>query len=107
MLSLYWRKTYLRTPHPLIIRTEWGWKIDFAGRFAKSRTLPLALIWPGFLIDTLFYAALWLGLIVGFGATKRALRTRRGLCPKCKYDLRGDLDAGCPECGWNRAEAEL
>lgn len=25
-----------------------------------------------------------------------------GYCPMCKYDLRGDLDSGCPECGWNR-----
>ena len=28
------------------------------------------------------------------------------MCLKCGYDLRGKLDAGCPECGWNRAEAE-
>jgi len=26
-------------------------------------------------------------------------------CPKCKYDLRGDLASGCPECGWNRRDA--
>ncbi len=66
-------------------------------------------IWPGFLIDTLFYGAIWFGLLFGFGATRtalRALRTRRGLCPMCGYDLRGNLDAGCPECGWNRAEVE-
>ncbi len=25
-----------------------------------------------------------------------------GICPTCGYDLRGELDAGCPECGWNR-----
>jgi len=25
-------------------------------------------------------------------------------CPKCGYDLRGDLKSGCPECGWNRVE---
>lgn len=27
---------------------------------------------------------------------------RRGRCPKCKYELRGDYAHGCPECGWNR-----
>ena len=70
------------------------------------RYFPLRPIWPGFAIDTLVYGALWLGLLVGFGATKRALRTRRGHCPQCGYDLRGDLDAGCSECGWNRAEVE-
>ena len=26
-----------------------------------------------------------------------------GKCPKCGFDLRGDLESGCPECGWNRA----
>jgi hypothetical protein len=26
----------------------------------------------------------------------------RGFCPQCEYDLRGQLAAGCPECGWNR-----
>ena len=30
------------------------------------------------------------------------VRSHRGGCPKCGYDLRGDLDSGCPECGWNR-----
>ena len=29
-------------------------------------------------------------------------RRRRGRCPACGYDLRGDLSAGCTECGWNR-----
>lgn len=33
-------------------------------------------------------------------------RTARSICPRCGYDLRGDLDAGCPECGWNREERE-
>lgn len=109
ILALYWRDTYSHASQPPNWRTEWGWEIP--GRFAKSRTVPLAVIWPGFLMDALFYGALWFGLIVGLGATKRALRTRRGLCPMCAYDLRGGtLEAGrlchriqgCPECGWNR-----
>lgn len=25
-------------------------------------------------------------------------------CPRCGYDLRGDLAAGCPGCVWGRAE---
>lgn len=28
----------------------------------------------------------------------------RGLCPKCHYILKNGADAGCPECGWNRAD---
>ncbi|MHC4093537.1 MAG: exosortase/archaeosortase family protein [Planctomycetota bacterium] len=26
----------------------------------------------------------------------------RTICPVCKYDLRGSLACGCPECGWRR-----
>jgi hypothetical protein len=29
-------------------------------------------------------------------------RARRGLCPRCSYDVQGDWLSGCPECGWNR-----
>jgi hypothetical protein len=32
-------------------------------------------------------------------------RQQRGQCPTCGYDLKGEHAAGCPECGWNRAEA--
>jgi hypothetical protein len=30
---------------------------------------------------------------------------RKGVCPKCGYDLRGQVPgaARCPECGWERA----
>jgi len=28
-------------------------------------------------------------------------------CPECGYDLRGNLDAGCPECGWGRGDEEM
>ena len=64
-------------------------------------------IWPGFLINTLFYAIiLWL-LIPGPFVLRRLIRIRRGRCPRCGYDLRGQPPeagaAGCPECGWNRA----
>jgi len=78
-----------------------------------QRALPLRPIWPGLLIDTLFYGVLWFGMIVGFGALSRAIRRKRGRCPNCGYDLRGHTDhgrdgratsgGGCPECGWGRA----
>jgi hypothetical protein len=69
--------------------------------------LPLEPIGPGFAIDTLFYAAIWGGVLFGFASAKRAIRRRRGRCPMCGYDLRGapGLAAGCSECGWNRMQA--
>ena len=80
--------------------------------------IPFSPIWPGFVIDTLFYAAIWFGVFFGFTSAKRAIRRKRGRCPRCGYDLRGGVSVeppprpelgtkaatspGCPECGWNR-----
>ncbi len=82
------------------ILTSLPWWNDYA-----PRILPLRPIWPGFAINTLFYGAiLWLPLRSPF-ALRRHTRRKRGLCVNCGYDLRGDLEHGCPECGWRR-EAE-
>ncbi len=64
----------------------------------KGRSaLPLHPIWPGFAINTLFYAAiLWL-LLPGPFALRRFLRLRRGLCPKCAYPMGESVV--CTECG--------
>jgi hypothetical protein len=58
-------------------------------------------LWPGFAINAVFYAAiLWLLFAASF-ALRRWRRIKRGLCPKCGYDLRGSADDSslCPECG--------
>ncbi len=61
------------------------------------RLLPLRPTWPGFPVNTLFYAAiLWL-LIRGPFVLRRFLRVRRGFCPKCAYPM-GE-SAVCTECG--------
>ncbi len=65
--------------------------------------LPTRIIWPGFVINTVFYAVvLWLLLAAPF-ALRRRLRRKRGLCPACGYDLRGRGSPSqsnvCPECG--------
>ncbi len=70
----------------------------------KQRLIPVRPILGGFLINTLFYAAiLWL-LALGPFTARRMIRRNRGLCINCGYDLRGDLSSGCPECGWRRED---
>ena len=65
--------------------------------FTGARPFPKTPILLGFLINTLFYAAiLWL-LIPGPFALRRLVRVRRGLCPKCAYPM-GE-SAVCSECG--------
>ena len=64
------------------------------------RPLPLRPVWPGFAINTLFYAAIlwggWLLLAAPF-ALRRRRRIKRGLCPACAYPV-GASDV-CTECG--------
>jgi hypothetical protein len=59
--------------------------------------LPLVPIWPGFAINTIFYAAiLWLMFITP-GKIRHFIRIRRGLCPSCAYPV--GTSPVCTECG--------
>ena len=59
--------------------------------------LPFHPIWPGFAINTVFYAfILWLLFAAPF-ALRWRMRIKRGLCPKCAYPV-GDSPR-CTECG--------
>ncbi len=88
---------------PEVWQTRWGIRVRDGRRAEDIHTLPLRPIWPGFAINTVFYAGmLWVLLAAPF-ALRRRLRIKRGLCPKCAYDLRGRGSGGaasaCPECG--------
>jgi predicted RNA-binding Zn-ribbon protein involved in translation (DUF1610 family) len=81
-------------------KSDWGIP---SGRFSASadpRILPVVPLWPGFAINTIFYASiLWL-LFAAPGFVRRRIRIWRGLCAACGYDLRGHTSGAgiCPEC---------
>ena len=79
---------------------------QFTNDYFGGGLLPLRPIFPGVIINTLFYAAIWFGVFFGVAALRRFIRKKRGRCVKCSYDLRSGFageERGCPECGWGRA----
>ncbi|MDY7107705.1 MAG: hypothetical protein SYC29_03620 [Planctomycetota bacterium] len=109
MLSHYCRWSCTRNSPYVLERGLWVPGLAKRRCGNEGRVVPLAVIWPGFVVNTLFYAAvLWL-LIPGPFVLRRMIRRKHGRCPKCGYDLRGqppEVGAApgkaCPECGWNR-----
>jgi len=66
--------------------------------------LPTCPLWLGVAVNTLFYAAaLWVLFLTRLLLPhhRRLNRIKRGLCPKCGYDLQssGVKHEACPECG--------
>ena len=83
--------------HPV---TEWAvFRPDWMRGTGWPLVLPLRFIWPGFAINTVFYAAiLWL-LFAAPGFIRRRIRIQRGQCPACAYPVRGGTNPLCTECG--------
>jgi len=94
-------KRGIRCSSPVTLRLRENRTATFYGA-AGQRIIPFAPLWPGFAINTVFYAVI-LWLLFALGGTPFALRrwrrTKRGLCPSCAYDLRATLANTCPECG--------
>lgn len=64
--------------------------------YATPRVLPFFVIWPGFLADSLLYAAAaWLACAAPL-ALRRRWRFRKGRCPHCGHRRSGLI---CAECG--------
>jgi len=83
------------------LQTPWTRLSSAINGVPYKLALPLQPIWPGFAINTVFYAVtLWL-LLVALFAVRGWRRIKRGLCPKCAYDLRNrpSDSSVCPECG--------
>ncbi len=73
---------------------------------ARGERLPQRPLWFGFVINTIFYAAVLWMLTLGAFAARRFIRAKRGHCIKCGYDLRGAEHEACPECGLGREVVE-
>ena len=74
-------------------------------RGGHRRVLPMRPIWSNLGVNALFFALLWSAILWPPFLLRAKARNVRGLCPKCAYDLRGNLEQGCPECGWRRETA--
>lgn len=62
--------------------------------------IPIRPLWSGFVLNTIFYAALAWGLWQLPLAIRRRRRRARGRCPRCAYALTGlPPHSPCPECG--------
>jgi hypothetical protein len=92
---LFWRKAKERQIIYGGIRLPLDRSRAYLG--TRVRGLPTRVLWPGFALNTAFYAAvLWL-LICGPFVMRRFVRVRRGLCPACAYPI--GASATCTECG--------
>ncbi len=93
---LYWPEApmilTIRGSQPFVgARITWG--ISNLQTAWNKSPIPLGVVWPGFIVNMVFYAVLlWLPFVV-----RRWGRVRRGLCPKCAYPMGESVV--CTECG--------
>ena len=81
------------------VQLHGGWRIRgrIEARANDFIALPLRPIWPGFAINTIFYAAILWVMFATPGRVRRAIRCKRGLCPACAYPV--GASPVCTECG--------
>ena len=92
-------------PLPIGTRLELGGGLDLPSGLTtapiEGRALPIWPYWPGFLANTLIYAAMVGALAFCPSIVNRLRRHRTGCCRRCGYAVR-DLPL-CPECGTERS----
>jgi hypothetical protein len=90
---------------PAIYRIDWGVQLksdtttNSRNSLADVRVVPWRPIWTGLLLNTAIFSAAWWALLLVPRTIIARRRSRRGVCPKCGYDLAGLATAVCPECG--------
>jgi hypothetical protein len=68
-----------------------------------ARAIPIIPIPLNLALNSLTYSIAWGVVLLAAPTARHRIRTRRGHCPLCDYDLHGNPASGCPECGWGRA----
>ncbi len=86
---------------------RWSWLIPIrpAGAYTNIRdpamgSIPLLPEPVGFTVNTAAFGSIWFLIFMIPTMARRSIRRRRGLCPRCAYDLKGLAPGSpCPECG--------
>ncbi len=95
---------------PLSDRVSPGFYQRLASVIRNKRPIPVAVLWPGLLVNSAFWGTLLVCVVFGPRVVRRWRRQRRGACLECGYALtyasgdKNSLLRVCPECGeMNRA----
>ncbi len=96
------RMQWIRSgPTATTLKLTDGWPIDGKSTAPTpgARALPIRPIWTGLMVDTLVLAACIAMPLAALRWVRRRWRMARSRCVRCGYDLRGNLNRPCPECG--------
>lgn len=93
----------------IVQREQWS-PIEGYAELVRANASPgQRIVWGGY-VHNVLSAMMAVATILSFGWVRDRWRERgetfameKGLCPACRYDLRGEMSGGCPECGWRRA----
>jgi len=102
ILAPSWESNFVDQTFAHIHRTYGEESAEAFRAVATGRELEGLLRWPALAHDAIVLVLLHIGLLCGtklLYSARADRRIRRGLCPKCRYDLAGVPADTCPECG--------
>ena len=99
----YWWRSKATSASETLLEQHWGMMYVLPVRWFPqiiAIELPLRPLWPGFVLNAMFYATFCWSVLRGPGALRRWRRRRAGCCAGCGYDRIGlSMQTPCPECG--------
>lgn len=68
----------------------------------RELVLPTRIVWPGFVVDTVFWGAVWFAFLFLPRTLRTHARRRKNKCLACGYSRSSlNIETPCPECGNN------